>query len=155
LKGKSATEQLESKTDAEVVEANGGQESFPEGNSNIKEQTPPNIFVTRQFTPKLHKPYTRSHYNLAMAEVKKQERDFTPEVDALLPESESLSKVRQSVLSQENTAQSLPSSVRQALGGLGQVVCTREADEKCMSIKSVITLTHRWPRPLILLRPRV
>ena len=29
-----------------------------------------------------------------MAEVKKQERDFTPEVDALLPETETLAEVR-------------------------------------------------------------
>ena len=29
-----------------------------------------------------------------MAEVKKQERDFTPEVDALLPETQTLAEVR-------------------------------------------------------------
>lgn len=58
------------------------------------EQTTPNIFATRHFVLNVDQPYSRSHYHLAMAEVKKQERDFTPEVNALLPETETLSEVR-------------------------------------------------------------
>lgn len=58
------------------------------------EQTTPNIFATRHYTLNVDQPYSRSHYHLAMAEVKKQERDFTPEVDALLPETQTLAEVR-------------------------------------------------------------
>lgn len=72
-------------------EGNTRQELSKEGS---KEQTTPNIFATRHFTLHVDQPYSRSHYQLAMAEVKKQERDFTPEVDALLPETETLAEVR-------------------------------------------------------------
>lgn len=36
---------------------------------------------------------TRNSRNCTMAEVKKQEKDFTPEVDALIPEATTLAKV--------------------------------------------------------------
>jgi hypothetical protein len=56
-------------------------------------QTMPNIFATRHFTPIQDKPYSKSHYSIAMAEVRKQEKDFTKEVDELLPETSTLTKV--------------------------------------------------------------
>lgn len=65
-----------------------------EGKNDGVTQITPNIFATRHFTLNVDQPYSRSHYHLAMAEVKKQERDFTPEVNALLPETQTLSEVR-------------------------------------------------------------
>lgn len=56
-------------------------------------QITPNIFATRHFTPIHDKPYSKSHYSIAMAEVRKQEKDFTKEVDDLLPETSTLAKV--------------------------------------------------------------
>lgn len=76
------------------VKRNSGQGLSKEGKTESVEQTTPNIFATRHFTLNVDQPYSRSHYNLAMAEVKKQERDFTPEVNALLPETQTLSEVR-------------------------------------------------------------
>lgn len=81
------------------VERNTGQGLSKEGKTECVEQTTPNIFATRHFTLNVNQPYSRSHYHLAMAEVKKQERDFTPEVDALLPETQTLSEVRNLVRS--------------------------------------------------------
>jgi len=76
------------------VEGNNGQGHSKEGKTESAGQTTANIFATRHFTLNVDQPYSRSHYHLAMAEVKKQERDFTPEVDALLPETQILSEVR-------------------------------------------------------------
>ena len=56
------------------------------------EQASPNIFATRQFTPSLKADW-RTHRTQTMADVKKQEKDFTPEVDALLPEVDIVAKV--------------------------------------------------------------
>lgn len=56
-------------------------------------QTTPNIFATRHFTPIHNNSYSKSHYSIAMAEVRKQEKDFTKEVDELLPEATTLAKV--------------------------------------------------------------
>lgn len=78
----------------EEVECIGGQGLSKEGKTESVEQTTSNIFATRHFTLNVSQPYSRSHYHLAMAEVKKQERDFTPEVDTLLPETQTLSEVR-------------------------------------------------------------
>ena len=72
----------------------GGQGLSKEGKTESAGQTMSNIFATRHFELNVDQPYSRSHYHLAMAEVKKQERDFTPEVDALLPETQTLSEVR-------------------------------------------------------------
>ena len=72
----------------------GSQGTSKEGNTESREQTAPNIFATRHYTLNVDQPYSRSHYHLAMAEVKKQERDFTPEVNTLLPETQTLSEVR-------------------------------------------------------------
>lgn len=80
-------------------EGSSGQGISKEGQTESAEQTVPNIFATRHFTVNVEQPYSRSHYRLAMAEVKKQERDFTPEVDALLPETQTLSEVRKLVQS--------------------------------------------------------
>lgn len=54
-------------------------------------QTTPNIFATRHLTPIQNNSYSKSHYS--MAEVRKQEKDFTKEVDELLPEATTLAKV--------------------------------------------------------------
>ena len=64
-----------------------------QGNPESGQQTASNIFATRHYTLNVDQPYSRSHYHLAMADVKKQERDYTPEVNALLPEINSLSEV--------------------------------------------------------------
>lgn len=76
------------------VEGNSEQGRSKAGKTESAGQTTPNIFATRHFTLSVDQPYSRSHYRLAMAEVKKQERDFTPEVNALLPETQTLSEVR-------------------------------------------------------------
>jgi hypothetical protein len=60
---------------------------------SAEKQIMPNIFATRHCTPKHDKPYSKSHYSIAMAEVRKQEKDFTKEVDELLPETSALVKV--------------------------------------------------------------
>lgn len=60
---------------------------------SAEKQIMPNIFATRHCTPKHDKPYSKSHYSIAMAEVRKQEKDFTKEVDELLQETSALVKV--------------------------------------------------------------
>jgi hypothetical protein len=60
---------------------------------SAEKQIMPNIFATRHCTPKQDKPYSKSHYSIAMAEVRKQEKDFTKEVDELLSETSALVKV--------------------------------------------------------------
>jgi len=95
-------------------------------------QTTPNIFATRHFTPIYDKPYPKSHYLIAMAEVRKQEKDFTKEVDELLPETSTLAKVCRVAYRVCYQFNPLFTLVRSTFRCLGEIARIGEADTKCM-----------------------
>lgn len=144
------------------AEHNGDrQELSNKGKTKSVVQTTPNIFATRHFTPNVDRPYSRSHYRLAMAEVKKQERDFTPEVDALLPETQSLSEVCSLPFRTSRPLTSYVCAVTRQSGRLSEALEKLLALEKQtrnvrpnIFLCSGIRLSDRRHRLLIYHRPR-
>ena len=77
-------------------------------------------------------PLPSPFITLTMADPKKQEKDFTKEVDALLPEARSLAEVR--IKRGPKLVVALTGPVRtgwQTARGIGQGVRPREADSEC------------------------
>jgi hypothetical protein len=70
-----------------------------------------------------------------MAEVKKQERDFTPEVDTLLPEATALAQAGSSnkaCLNASSYSLSLLAGWKTSTS-YRETFCSRKADKKCLS----------------------